>query len=444
MKKRYAQIGLGARHIMYRDAILDKYSINCELVALCDINPGRVELSCRQVYEKSGLKVKGYTAEQFEQMIKETEPDIVIVTTVDRTHHEYICRALEAGCDVITEKPMTVDEIKCQQIIDTEKKTGKKVRVTFNYRYSPYRTQIKDLLMSGIIGEVLSIDFHWLLNTWHGADYFRRWHRKKENSGGLMVHKATHHFDLVNWWISSIPIRVFASGDRKFYLPDTALRLGLTRRTERCFTCPETGCPFRLDIKSKEDLRQLYLDCEKYDRYYRDQCVFSEDIDIEDCVNVVVDYANGVKMSYSLNAFMAWEGYMICFNGTKGRLEHKCQESVYISGDGTVPGEVKKEGTWIRIYPLRRPAYEVPVWTCKGGHGGGDALLLEDLFSPSDEPDKYKRAADSTAGAWSILTGIAANISMKSGKVVEPSRLVKGIQQADFTEMPGKDSMIRL
>ena len=77
--------------------------------------------------------------------------------------------------------------------------------MTFNYRYSPPRTQVKDLLMSGVIGDILSVDFHWMLDTHHGADYFRRWHRNKQNSGGLMVHKATHHFDLVNWWLSSVP-----------------------------------------------------------------------------------------------------------------------------------------------------------------------------------------------------------------------------------------------
>ena len=99
--------------------------------------------------------------------------------------------------------------------------------------------------MSGVIGEVLSLDFHWLLNIHHGADYFRRWHRNKENSGGLMVHKATHHFDLINWWLSSVPESVFAQGHRNFYTPKTADRYGLVNRTERCLTCPETTCHFR-------------------------------------------------------------------------------------------------------------------------------------------------------------------------------------------------------
>ncbi len=137
-------------------------------------------------------------AEEFDRMIAEQKPDIVIVTTVDGYHHLYIIRGMELGCDVISEKPMTIDAGKCQKIIDTQARTGKRCTIAFNYRYSPPRTQVKEILMSGEIGEILSVDFHWMLNTFHGADYFRRWHSQKKYSGGLMVHKATHHFDLVN------------------------------------------------------------------------------------------------------------------------------------------------------------------------------------------------------------------------------------------------------
>ena len=128
-----------------------------------------------------------------------------IVTCPDAFHDEYIVRALDAGCDCITEKPLTTTPEKAQRILDACKRNNRHVRVLFNYRYSPPRTQVKDLLMSGEIGDVLSVDFHWLLNTLHGADYFRRWHSQKEISGGLMIHKATHHFDLVNWWLGSEP-----------------------------------------------------------------------------------------------------------------------------------------------------------------------------------------------------------------------------------------------
>jgi predicted dehydrogenase len=443
-KRKYVQVGLGGRHEMYRDAVTVDFAEECEMVGLCDSNEGRLRLSRDTIRENSGKDVPIYQAEEFDRMVQEQKPDCVIVTTTDCLHDKYICRAMELGCDVITEKPMTTDEEKCQNILDTKRRTGQDIKVTFNYRFSPPRTQIKELLMSGVIGEVLSVDFHWLLDVHHGADYFRRWHRNKENSGGLMVHKATHHFDLVNWWLSTVPESVYAKGHRKFYVPQTADRYGLKNRGERCHGCPEADrCPFFLDIAGNELIRALYLDNEQYDGYYRDRCVFSDQIDIEDSMNVVVGYRNGVKLTYSLNAFMPWEGYTISFNGTKGRLEHKCQESTYINADGSVPGALDKEGTWTRIYKHWQTGYDVDVWEGEGGHGGADPVLLKYLFdSTKQSEDKYMRTADERSGAWSILTGVAANRSMDEDRSVKIEELVSGLEMPEYPEMPdGTESL---
>jgi predicted dehydrogenase len=428
-KTRYAQVGTGGRGFMYAQAVAETYASLAEMTAVCDSNPGRAHLYQDYFKEHQSQTVAVYGEEDFDQMLLDTRPDTVIVTTMDRYHEKYIVRAMQLGCDVITEKPMTIDAEMCQRIVDTVKSTGKSLRVTFNYRYSPPRTQIKDLLMSGIIGEVYSVDFHWLLDTSHGADYFRRWHRNKVNSGGLMVHKATHHFDLINWWLSSFPKSVFASGQRRYYVPQTAERLGLHNRGERCHTCPEADqCPFYLDLNSGEGLKQLYLDQEQHDGYFRDRCVFSPDIDIEDNMNLIVTYDNNVQMSYSLNAFMPWEGYIVNFNGSKGRLEHRCMESVYISGDDRVPGEMIGEATSTTLFPHFGAKQDIPIWEASGGHGGGDDLLLKDIFTPDPQADPYQRAADWRGGAYSILTGVAANLSMHSGKLVLIEDLVQGLE----------------
>ena len=437
-KKRYAVVGVGGRSRMYTAAVTEKFPEHCELVAICDLNPGRMELLNAQFEEKGLPRVPMYAAEDFDRMVAETRPDVVIVTTRDCYHHKYIVRAMELGCDAITEKPMTTDEGKCQRIVDTAKRTGRRVTVTFNYRYSPPRSQVKELLMAGTIGEIVSVDFTWLLNTRHGADYYRRWHRNKANSGGLMVHKATHHFDLVNWWISSPPAEVFAMGERRFYRPESALRLGLEGRGERCHTCPVSEkCPFFLDITASEGLRKLYFDNEKYDGYLRDRCVFGDDIDIEDTMNLVVRYANGVYMSYCLNSFSPWEGYRVAFNGTRGRLEHQTVETTYVSGDGSVPGETIKKGSHIKVFPHFAEPYDVELHTATGGHGGGDNPLLADVFHPDPPADPLLRAATWVEGACSILTGIAANHSMRAGKSIRIDDLVTGIPEPNFTEMAG-------
>jgi predicted dehydrogenase len=443
MKRRFVQVGLGGRHEMFRDAILKDFAATAELTGLCDINEGRVRLS-QEKAKQAGVAIQGYAAADFRKMVREQKPDCVIVTSMDATHDRYICAAMEMGCDVITEKPMTIDEKKCRKILDTQKKTGKQCTVTFNYRYAPPRTQIKDLLMAGVIGEVLSVDFHWMLDVRHGADYFRRWHRNKKNSGGLAVHKATHHFDLVNWWLGTVPERVFASGQRRFYVPETAKRYGLTKRGKRCHGCREAAkCGFSLQMSEVAPQRELYLNCEKFDGYHRDGCVFSDTIDIEDTLNVLVDYQNGAKMAYSLNAFSPWEGFLVTFNGTKGRLEHKCEETVYINADGTVPGALKKDGTWTRIFPHWRPAYEVGIWEAEGGHGGADPVMLKHIFDPAScGKDKYRRAADQRAGAWSIMVGIAANHSLKSNRPFTIEELVGKVDLPDYAPMPtGKEPL---
>jgi len=443
-RKRYALVGVGSRSRMYRGAVLGTYKEHCEMVGYCDNNLGRLKLAQRMDRERSGVEIPIFEAEAFDRMVRETKPDVIIVTTKDSTHSDYIIRAMELGCDVMTEKPMTTDEKKCQAIIDTQRTTGKRCTVNFNYRYSPHRTQVKDLLMSGVIGDLMSVDFHWLLNTVHGADYFRRWHSQKASSGGLMVHKATHHFDLMNWWLSAVPVTVQAHGKREFYIPSMAKRLGLQSHHERCHTCPEKEkCTFHLSLENNRNFRTLYLENESYDGYFRDRCVFRPDIDIEDTMDVIVKYSNGATMSYSLNAFNAWEGYQVAFNGTKGRIEHGIQETVTVFGDGSTPGAVKPGGTYIRIYPLRAPAYEVTLWpSSKGGHGGGDRVMLDDLFLPVKREDKYQRPSDQRAGAYSILTGIAANHSFKNGQEIRVDSLVSNIGKPDFPPMPTRQDPV--
>ena len=439
-RKKFVQVGVGHRARMYQQAIYTTYSDSCEMVGFCDVNLGRLKLAQSNAKKATGKVIPIFEAKDFDKMIEQTKPDVVIVTTVDGFHHKYIVRAMELGVDVLTEKPLTVDDEKCQQIVDTQSKTGKKVTVAFNYRYSPVRTQVKDLLMSGLIGDILSVDFHWMLNTFHGADYFRRWHSQKKLSGGLMVHKATHHFDLVNWWLSAVPVQVFAMGKREFYTPEMIKRFGLNNYHERCHTCPEKeNCSFELDLSKDNYLKELYLDNEQYDGYFRDQCVFRPEIDIEDTMNVLVKYDNSVTMSYSLNAFNAWEGYYIIFNGTKGRIEHKMEEKVFHDSENKLPRALKGDGTYIRVYPIRGAGYDVDIWKGKGGHAGGDKVLLEDLFSPNKIDDKYLRTADYRAGSYSCLTGIAANHSFKTGKEIQISDLVKNIGKPDFPLMPSKD-----
>ncbi len=426
-KKRYAQVGIGGRSAMYTKAICQRYADRAELVALCDVNLKRVALRNEQVAEWTGKAVSAWPAEEFYRMIAETRPDVVVVTSRDDTHSDYICRAMELGCDVITEKPMTIDEERCRAILETKARTGRDLRVTFNYRYAPPRAQVKQLLLDGAVGRATHVHFSWLLDTRHGADYFRRWHRYRRFSGSLLVHKATHHFDLVNWWLDDVPETVFATGALAYYRPETAERLGLSRRGERCLECPAAeACPFYLDLRSTGSLRRMYLECEDADGYYRDRCVFSEDIDIWDTMSLVVRYKSGASMSYSLHAYSPYEGYQIAFNGPLGRLEHTACENSYISGDDEVPGELRPGKVSITRIPAFSAPQEIPVNTGAGGHGGGDSRLLDDVFLGGEVADPLHCRAGARAGALSILVGVAARKSIDTGRPVRIEDLLGG------------------
>lgn len=425
-KTRYAIVGLGGRSSMFTGAILQHHADRCALVGLCDVNQTRMDYWNHQFKKRWNVKpIRTYRAAEFDRMVQETKPDTVIVTSIDRTHHQYICRAMELGCDAISEKPMTVDAEKCQQILDTVERTGRKLRVTFNYRYSPPRTTVKDLLMKGTIGAVKAVHFEWLLDTVHGADYFRRWHRDRRNSGGLMVHKATHHFDLVNWWLDSSPQLVFALGSLAFYGRANAESRGITKFYDRGTDHPNAKSdPFALSLTDKDALQGLYLDAAHEDGYRRDQSVFSDGISIEDTMNVLVRYRNGAQMSYTLTAYCPWEGYRIAFIGTQGRIELEDLEKSYINSGSGIIGESASHSQRITVFPHWGKPYTVEPPPAIGGHGGGDTPLCNDIFG-KPKKDPYNRAADHFAGARSILTGIAANRSFNTGLPVNVDDLVK-------------------
>ena len=425
MKKRFVQVGTGGRARFFYTALAKTYSETSELVAICDINKVRMEYTNNVLVNDLGYHpVRMYGADEFDKMIETEKPDVVIVTTIDRTHHRYIKRAMELGCDVISEKPMTVDTDKCNQILDAIEETGKHLRVTFNYRYAPHNSLVRELIMKDTIGKVQQVHFEWTLNTSHGADYFRRWHRDKRNSGGLLVHKSTHHFDLVNFWLDTYPDTVYAMGGLKFYGRENAEERGVTKFYTRVHGSENAkGDPFALVMEGNPQLEGLYLNAEKEDGYIRDQSVFGDNISIEDTMNVIVKYHNGAVMSYSLNAYSPIEGFRVCFTGTKGRMILDVVESVYVNGQGTHEAEGLVKGKKLTVYPMFAEPYIVEIPEGEGGHGGGDPVLLQDIFG-IPEPDPLKRAASHVDGVASIMTGISANKSIATGMPVKVDELL--------------------
>ncbi len=404
-RRRYAIVGTGDRgSTMWGRPLAERYNDVLEFVGLCDINAKRVAAA------KEVMGVSCPTFTNFDEMCDKAKPELLMVTTVDAFHSQYIIKALDRGIDVMTEKPMVIDEKQCQAVLDAEKRNNRKIIVTFNYRYAPKHQKIKEVLLSGEIGRVLSVDFSWYLDVNHGADYFRRWHRLKSRSGSLWVHKATHHFDLINWWLGADPVEVSANAALNVYGKNGALR------STNCRACPhKSNCAFYYDMSTNPLRMKLYAGCEDVDNYYRDGCVFREDIDIYDTMSATVKYSSGAMMSYSVNAAMPIEGYRLAFNGEKGRLEVRDYERQ--------PWKVEEETEihLIKNFGKREP---VALPKIEGGHGGGDDRLRDLIFRKLKMPD-YMQLPDSRAGAMSCLTGIAARTSVEQKRPVKLAELVR-------------------
>lgn len=387
--KRYVQVGCGCRGVKaYAIPLVKEYSDYGKLCGVYDINPLRAKL----VSELVGKPIPVF--ESFEEMLSKTKPDTVIVTSVDCFHDQYVVASIEAGCDVICEKPITTTLEKAMAIYEAQKRTGKKVTVTFNLRFHPFFVKLKELVQSGVLGDVLSVHYEWMLGITHGSAYFHRWHAEQAKSGSLLVHKSTHHFDIVNWLLDQRPISVNAFGTRRVFGDAGEMK------SERCLTCTER-CPYYFDINADEMNRRQYLECEEADGYLRDSCVYSKRVDIQDTVSVNALYDGGTVMSYTLSAFSPYEGMRLVLNGTKGRIEadgtHNTIHLFEVGGEDVVIEVAVKDD---------------------GDHGGADYHIREHLFKgkPINLPGQ---SAGIREGFMSIAIGIAARNSMQEGGRVD-------------------------
>ncbi|PFG42027.1 oxidoreductase family protein [Isoptericola jiangsuensis] len=421
-RRRYAVVGTGQRARTYVDGIGEHADV-ADLVALVDTSPTRLRHHADRVRLSGRAEPALYAAEDLDRMLVDLAPDVVVVTSPDRTHAAHVATALGHGADVVVEKPLTIDAGGMYTIADAVRRSEGRLTVAHNYRYSPRNAALRQVVADGRLGDVVSVHFEWLLDAAHGADYFRRWHRDKQSSGGLLVHKASHHFDLVNWWVGDAPETVYARGGLKFYgRPQDA------------------GERYAPDLAADDDLRALYLDAAHEDGYRRDQDPFAPGATIEDTLSVLVGYRDGANLTYSLTAHSPWEGYRVAINGTRGRAElevvERCHATPGLPGrlgtaldDGEACCPTRPRGARLVVQEQWGTTEEVRL-PAEHGHRTGDAALLRDLLrghldptSGGPDADPLSRRAGLVDGLRAVAVGVAGNRSLATGQVVPVSAL---------------------
>ena len=431
-KRRYAVCGVSGRAIgMWIPPLCTTFKDKCELVALLDIDPLRFEVCNKQVPETKGIPT--YLPDQFEKMLEETKPDALIVVCKDCFHVEYILKGLAHDLDVITEKPMTTNMEDAKKVCDAEKKSKGTVICTFNYRYNPQHRLIRELVLAGRVGRVTHVDLTWYIDICHGSSYFNRWNRMRENSGGLTIHKASHHFDLVNWWIGSPdPQLIHAFGALNHYGPNGPFNPS-KKDGRHCSECKERrNCAYKARWENRasaikivddhlssfaEDLGVLYTPS----MYRPDMCIFDSEINIHDTVVADVKYNNGILLNYSANFSTPYEGYRLAINGTHGRIEAEEWGGMGATG---FPCPRQTEH-YVDVYPIFETRERHWVKPGVGGHGGGDSVIIEDVFLGEDPDRKYDILAHSRDGLRAITIGDAVYKSIMTGQIIDVAPLFK-------------------
>lgn len=397
---RIALVGASMRIRAFVEALKSDYADSHQICGLMDIDEGKM-LGFNEVV---GLELPCYT--DFDHMCDKVKPDLLLISTVDCFHRDYIVRALDRKISCIAEKPLCVNAEQCCDIIATQQRNPEVFAATsHNARYHVAARAVKKLLDDGVIGQVNSVNYTEMLDREHGTSYFRRWNSIKAISGGLAIHKASHHFDKINWWLNSKAKTVSAYGGLRCFGAEAS-----PFRGHHCSTCPYFDqCAYAIDYEKEEIYHKLFFKHNHAGAYRPDRCVFSPEIDIEDFISAGIEYGNGVLVNYTLSAHCNYEGETIIFEGNKGRLEmirRKRPEGEFSSVEIFRFGTTKPEKIDLKLE--------------SGTHGGADKRLYRDLFGG----EKSGRLATLDDGIQAVLVGVAVNESIKTGQSIDVASLI--------------------
>jgi predicted dehydrogenase len=401
MKKAVVLIGTSMRAVAWVKHLLAHAADDYYLAGVMDRSPGKIRGFC----EYLGLDIPVFN--DFEAMVNALSPDLAIITTIDGTHADYVVAALDRKIAVMVEKPLCINPDQCRSILAAKQRNPEvPAHTAHNARYSPRSVKLKELLDKQVIGKIRSFHYEELLDWRHGTSYFRRWNCHRAESGGLQIHKSSHHFDLLNWLFESRASEVTASG--------ALIAYGGKRRT-RCQQC-ELDCPQRfIPDPATEQIWFKYTDGESYTP---DLCIWSPDIDIEDVFSAGIRFANGIFGSYHLCAHANYEGERIQIEGDAGRIEY--ESKLLLRHGGSVHDDQVERVQSLDLHYFGKEPVKVEIPKATGSHGGADNSIFAALFNGKNS-DQLATLED---GVQAVLTGCAVTESIKRGEKIDVQSLL--------------------
>lgn len=327
----------------------------------------------------------------YNKLLSIKEINWVLVGSPNNLHREHIVKAFESDKNVFSEKPLATKIEDCVAICEAQKASGKRFATGFVLRFSPHYRKIKELLDSGVIGNIVSFEFDECIPHSHGGHIMKSWRRFKEISGGHVIEKCCHDIDLANWFVGSLAENVASFGGLNFFKPEN------NNIVE--------------EIGTDKNGRPAYSEWQH--TTHVDDSPFKTEKTIVDNQVAIIEYQNGVRatLHISLNTGLPKRGFYIC--GTRGTIE-----SEWYSGKILV----KEIGHDLPI----KDWSSLPA-SASGGHGGADAIIMDDLYKIMKSGEKP--LCGGHEGLLSTVTAIAIQKAMENQKIMSLNSIWNDIQE---------------
>jgi predicted dehydrogenase len=343
--------------------------------------------------------------------------DAIIITTPDNLHYAPCMKALEMGYDILLEKPIAPSEEECRAILALAKKTGRIVAVCHVLRYAPYFIKLKEMIDSGAIGELISIQHLEPIEHIHMSHSYVRgnWHNSKETTP-IILAKSCHDLDILRWMIGKPCKSISAFGSLKWFKESNAPKGSTNRCTDGCAV--EASCPYSaLKIYHKDRKRTYVFDFPEDKSTHGDfileqlkttnygRCVYKMDNDQPDHYVTSMEFEDDITANFSMEAFTSYHGRRTRIMGSLGDIVGDMDHFIHTDF-------LTKKATKWDISVEDVGDYK------NSGHGGGDWALATDWIRAVKKQDASLLTSTIDASVESHIIGFMAEKSRKTKQTI--------------------------
>lgn len=410
--------GCGGRGLDTYAVVAKKIPDKMKIVAVADMLPERLQ-KAKQQFSLTDEQCFRTVEEMLES---EKLADVLFVCTQDRQHVGHAIPAIRKGYHILLEKPISPSAEECRALLKEAKKYNREVVVCHVLRYTPFYRKVKEVIESGIIGDIVSLQAIENVGYWHMAHSFVRgnWRNTAETSPMILA-KCCHDLDILVWLLGQRCREVSSFGDTALFKAEKAPQGAALRCTQGCkvkescpydaekiyLTNPQTGV-LHGNVGWPCNVLALYPTeasiTEAIEKGPYGRCVYHCDNDTVDHQIVNMQMENGVTASLTMCAFTSKGHRYLKVMGTMGDIEADM-------GANTI--EVCRFGDQPQIIDVTKLSDDF------SGHGGGDVKMVKEFIEYLANEENKKMCSNLEESLESHYVALAAEESrIAQGKSV--------------------------